>query len=72
MAKNRKLLEDKIWNITRFSPVLREENWTSDVLVEMKKFEKEIVHAMKVYYCQPVIIRSRSLSIFPGKRLGRS
>merc|ERR1711892_17708 len=48
MAKNRKLLEDKIWNITRFSPVLREENWTSDVLVEMKKFEKEIVHAMKV------------------------
>ena len=72
MAKNRKLLEDKIWNITRFSPVLREENWTSDVMVEMKKFKKDIVHAMKVYYCQPVIIRSRNQSMSLGKRMGRS
>jgi len=48
MAKNRKLLEDKIWNLTRFSPVLKKENWTVDVMAEMKKFEKEIVHAMKV------------------------
>ena len=48
MIKHRKLLEDKIWNITRFAPVLMEENWTADVMAEMKKFEKEIVHAMKV------------------------
>ena len=48
MARNRKLLEDKIWNLTRFSPVLKKENWTMDVMAEMKKFEKEIVHAMKV------------------------
>eukprot|EP00090_Calanus_glacialis_P025224 TRINITY_DN39328_c0_g1_i1.p1 TRINITY_DN39328_c0_g1~~TRINITY_DN39328_c0_g1_i1.p1 ORF type:complete len:176 (-),score=33.98 TRINITY_DN39328_c0_g1_i1:47-574(-) len=48
MAKNRQLLEDKIWNITKSSPVLREENWTADVMAEMKKFEKEIVTAMKV------------------------
>ena len=49
MAKNRKLLEDKIWNLTRFSPVLKKENWTVDVMAEMKKFEKDIVHAMKVF-----------------------
>lgn len=48
MTKNRKLLEDKIWNLTRFSPVLKKEDWTEDVMAEMKKFEKEIVHAMKV------------------------
>ena len=48
MAKNRQLLEDKIWNITKSSPVLREENWTADVMAEMKKFEKEIVTARKV------------------------
>ena len=48
MAKNRKLLEDKIWNITKSSPVLKEENWTADVMEEMKKFEKDIVTAMKV------------------------
>ena len=48
MAKNRQLLEDRIWNITKSSPVLREENWTADVMEEMKKFEKEMVTAMKV------------------------
>ena len=48
MANNRQLLEDKIWNITKSSPVLKEENWTADVMAEMKKFEKEIVTAMKV------------------------
>ena len=48
MAKNRQLLEDRIWNITKSSPVLRKENWTADVMAEMKKFETEIVTAMKV------------------------
>ena len=38
MVNQRELLEDKIWNITRFSTVLREENWTEDVMEEMKKF----------------------------------
>ena len=40
MAKNRQLLEYKIWNVTKSSPVLREEIWTADVMAEMKKFEK--------------------------------
>ena len=59
MAKNRQLLEDKIWNITKSSPVLREENWTADVMAEMKKFEKEIVTAMKV---------TQLAKYYPGKQ----
>ena len=50
MVRNRKLLGDKIWNLTKVSQVLMEENWTRDVTAEMKKFEKEIVHAMKVRF----------------------
>ena len=67
MAKNRQLLEDKIWNITKSSPVLREENWTADVMAEMKKFEKEIVTAMKVrQYFPGRQIANQSV----GKRVG--
>ena len=43
MAEHRKLLGDKIWNITKMSKVLMQENWTKVVSAEMKKFEKEIV-----------------------------
>ena len=48
MAKNIELIEDKIWNITRLYSLLREENRRADVMKEMEKFEKEIVHDMKV------------------------
>ena len=50
MAKHREILGDKIWDLTKRSQVLREENWTREVAAEMKKFEKEIVHAMKVRF----------------------
>ena len=48
MKEHRELLGDKIWNLTKSSAVLREDNWTRMVESEMKKFEKEIIKAMKV------------------------
>ena len=48
MVKNREQLGDKIWNLTKATKVLHEENWTQMVELEMKKFEKEIIHAMKM------------------------
>ena len=70
MAKHREVLGDKIWNLTKVSQVLMEENWTRDVTAEMKKFEKEIVHAMKVsfeYIMSAFPILSHSNKV---KRLG--
>ena len=48
MREHRELLGDKIWHLTLASDCLREDNWTSRVELEMKKFEKEIIKAMKV------------------------
>ena len=48
MVKHREQLGDKIWNLTKATKVLHEENWTQMVELEMKKFEKEIIHAMKM------------------------
>ena len=43
MTQQRLLLGDKIWNLTKSSPVLVPDNWTRLVESEMKKFEKEII-----------------------------
>ena len=47
MARHREELGDTIWAITTSLEVLKEENWTGLVEAEMKRFEKEIIHAMK-------------------------
>ena len=47
MARHREELGDTIWAITTGLEVLKEENWTQMVEAEMKRFEKEIIHAMK-------------------------
>ena len=47
MARHREELGDTIWEITTSLEVLKEENWTGLVEAEMKRFEKEIIHAMK-------------------------
>ena len=48
MREHRVMLGDKIWDLTQSSDYLREDNWTRRVEWEMKKFEKEIIKAMKV------------------------
>ena len=48
MARHREELGDTIWAITTGLEVLKEENWTQMVEAEMKRFEKEIIHAMKI------------------------
>ena len=48
MRDHRVMLGDKIWNLTLTSVVLDPDNWTRMVESEMKKFEKEIIKAMKV------------------------
>ena len=48
MREHRVMLGDKIWHLTQSSDYLREDNWTRRVESEMKKFEKEIIKAMKV------------------------
>ena len=45
--EHRELLGDRIWELTLDLDVLKEDNWTRLVESEMKKFEKEIIHAMK-------------------------
>ena len=47
MTRHREELGDTIWSITTSLEVLKEENWTQMVEAEMKRFEKEIIHAMK-------------------------
>ena len=47
MARHREELGNTIWAITTSLEVLKEENWTGLVEAEMKRFEKEIIHAMK-------------------------
>ena len=46
--EHRELLGDRIWELTLDLDVLKEDNWTRLVESEMKKFEKEIIHAMKI------------------------
>ena len=48
MVEHRELLGDRIWELTLDLDVLKEDNWTRLVESEMKKFEKEIIHAMKI------------------------
>jgi len=48
MTQERRMLGDRIWNITKSSDVLAEENWTRLVEAEMKNFEIVIIKAMKI------------------------
>ncbi|XP_059484986.1 potassium channel subfamily K member 18 isoform X2 [Neocloeon triangulifer] len=38
---------DRLWQLTQESDVLRQENWTERVIVELKEFEKDLLTAMK-------------------------
>ena len=73
MARHREELGDTIWAITTGLEVLKEENWTQMVEAEMKRFEKEIIHAMKArgWDGSEDLTKQRLEKTFESRRIGR-
>lgn len=38
---------ERLWQLTKDSDVLREDNWTEHVIMELKAFEKELLWSMR-------------------------
>ena len=47
MKAKRLAMTDVIWDITEKMEVLHQENWTQEVTHSLKKFEKQLIIAMK-------------------------
>jgi len=47
MKAKRLAMTDTLWDITRDMNVLREENWTKEVTISLKKFERHLIRALK-------------------------
>lgn len=47
MKEKRLAMTDQLWGITKGMEVLHQENWTTEVTTSLKKFEKQLIIALK-------------------------